>query len=127
MKEETKYCLNCGDRMVGRSDKKFCSDECRTMFNNRKYRDIHREVARIDRILKKNYSIIDTLYKKGERRIAFTALFGMGFNFEYVTSMRESSDIDSSFVAGCYNYSYVIGFDGVVSIQKRDATQVRSC
>lgn len=118
--EETRYCMNCRKIIVGRSDKKFCSDECRTMFNNRKYRERYCSVSRIDRILKRNYSIMDTLYKKGERKVSFSALFGMGFNFEYVTSMRESPDIYSSYVAGCYNYSYIIGFDGIVSIRKRE-------
>lgn len=120
MDGETRYCMNCRKIIVGRSDKKFCSDECRTMFNNRKYRERYYGMTRIDRILKKNHSIIDSLYKKGKRKIAFSALFGMGFNFEYVTSMRESPDMYSSYVAGCYNYFYIVGFDGMVSIRKRE-------
>ena len=29
-----KVCLECGDKLVGRSDKKFCSDYCRNAHNN---------------------------------------------------------------------------------------------
>ncbi|MCI1778409.1 MAG: DUF2116 family Zn-ribbon domain-containing protein [Bacteroidales bacterium] len=36
--KEEKYCPVCGERIYGRSDKKFCSDECRTFYNRRNYR-----------------------------------------------------------------------------------------
>ena len=32
---EAKKCLECGDKVVGRIDKKFCSDYCRNAFNNK--------------------------------------------------------------------------------------------
>lgn len=118
MKEEIKLCQNCGERVVGRSDKKFCSDECRTMFHNQRYRDTFREISKINRILKKNYAIIDTLYKKGERQTSLTALFGMGFNFEFFTSLRKSTDSEDSFITGCYNYNYTISRNGSVSISE---------
>ena len=51
MEEEKKHCLNCSRLITGRSDKKFCSDSCRTMFNNRIYRERNDELIRIDRIL----------------------------------------------------------------------------
>ena len=34
-----KVCPVCGEKIVGRSDKKYCSDECRTFANNRKWRE----------------------------------------------------------------------------------------
>ena len=36
----TAHCLHCGDKIsYGRTDKKYCSDECRAFFNNRKLRE----------------------------------------------------------------------------------------
>ncbi|WP_431012719.1 DUF2116 family Zn-ribbon domain-containing protein, partial [Rahnella sp. PAMC25617] len=31
---EKKHCLNCGNVIQGRIDKKFCDDQCRNSFNN---------------------------------------------------------------------------------------------
>lgn len=122
MEEENRYCPNCNGLISGRSDKRFCSDSCRTMYNNRIYRERREEVARIDRILKKNHAIIEKLYAMGERRISFVALFGMGFNFDYMTSLRENPDTGSSFIIGCYDYSYIIGNDGTVVIDRKRTT-----
>ena len=122
MEEEKRCCPNCNRPFTGRSDKKFCSDSCRTMFNNRikrACRTQHGELSRIDRILKKNHAIIERLYSRGERETTFTELFGMGFNFEYQTSMRENPDTGSSYIIGCYDYTYVISRDGRVRFGKR--------
>jgi hypothetical protein len=32
--ETNKFCLNCNEKLVGRTDKKFCSDYCRTHYHN---------------------------------------------------------------------------------------------
>jgi len=34
-----KACLECGDNIVGRIDKKFCSDGCRNAYNNKVNKD----------------------------------------------------------------------------------------
>lgn len=124
MEEEKRYCPNCHGAIAGRADKKFCSDACRTMYNNRIYRDRRGVLNRIDRILKKNHSIIEGLYARGEKEIDFTELFGMGFNFNYITSMRENPDTESPFIMGCYDYSYVIDRNGKVTIGKKSFIQL---
>ncbi len=122
MEEEKRYCPNCNGLITGRSDKRFCSDACRTMYNNRLYRERREELIRIDRILKKNHSIIDRLYSSGKRKISFVALFGLGFNFDYITSMRENPSSGGSFIMGCYDYTFIIGNDGTVVIGRRKTT-----
>jgi len=124
MEEEKRYCLNCHRPVTGRSDKKFCSDSCRTTYNNRLYSRQRNALNRIDRILKKNHAIIDRLYSRGEREIEFTELFGMGFNFYYITSLRENPDTGNSFILGCYDYSYIIDRNGKVIIGKKRFTQL---
>jgi hypothetical protein len=91
------------------------------MYNNRIYKERRSALDRIDRILKKNHAIIERLYARGEREIAFTELFGMGFNFDYITSLRENPDTGSSYIIGCYDYSYVIDREGKVTIGRKSA------
>ena len=35
----SKQCPECGEKIVGRTDKKFCSDGCRNTYNNRMNKD----------------------------------------------------------------------------------------
>lgn len=37
-----KVCPECGEKIVGRTDKKYCSDECRAFANNRRWRERRR-------------------------------------------------------------------------------------
>lgn len=34
-----KKCLECGEKIVGRADKKFCNDYCRNAYNNNLHKD----------------------------------------------------------------------------------------
>jgi len=84
MKE--RKCLECGDLLRGRSDQKFCSDQCRNTYNNRKFGDANNLIRQINRILKKNRAILAEL-NPGDK----TTLFGVemvkaGFNFDYYTN-----------------------------------------
>ena len=40
-----KMCPVCGSRIVGRTDKKYCSDECRAFVNNRKWRERRNKIV----------------------------------------------------------------------------------
>ena len=40
-----KVCPVCGKKIVGRTDKKYCCDECRTFANNRRWRERRNAVA----------------------------------------------------------------------------------
>ncbi len=32
-----RHCTECGQRLAGRSDKKFCNDQCRTAWHNKQH------------------------------------------------------------------------------------------
>lgn len=119
---EEKFCLCCKRKIVGRSDKKFCSDECRTLYNNRKYRGENKEMTKIDRILKKNRSILNTLYSKGITETTTLKLFGLGFDFDFMTSIKKNSDKDS-FGFGCYEYTYNITRKGTIELEREEITR----
>lgn len=50
--EKTK-CLSCEEPITGRIDKKFCSDYCRSTYNNRLNSDATKIVRNINNRLKK--------------------------------------------------------------------------
>ncbi|MBR3303358.1 MAG: DUF2116 family Zn-ribbon domain-containing protein [Bacteroidales bacterium] len=41
--QREKLCPVCGERVIGRIDKIFCSDECRTFYNNKKKRELRQK------------------------------------------------------------------------------------
>ena len=56
-----KVCPECGDKIRGRADKKFCSDACRNAHNNSLNKDNKNLVRNINNRLRKNYSILESL------------------------------------------------------------------
>ena len=53
-----KTCLECGEKIVGREDKKFCSDGCRNAYNNKINKDSTNFMRNINNKLRKNYRIL---------------------------------------------------------------------
>ncbi len=79
-------CPECGMEFFGRKDKKFCSDQCRNSFNNRKTSDSNNFIRNINRILRKNRSILFDLNPNGKTKITRSKLMEEGFNFRYYTN-----------------------------------------
>ncbi len=119
VERDDRLCPNCRKPIVGRSDKTFCCDSCRSEFNNRKSRTKLKYVNEIDRILRKNRSIIDNLYSEGHTSIEFSALHNLGFNFHYITSLKEGPSSSDPCIIGCFDYCYSILEDGTVSLYKK--------
>ena len=55
---EPKICAECGAKMTGRVDKKFCSDLCRNSYNNRIKSEENDLVKKVNNILKRNRKIL---------------------------------------------------------------------
>ena len=86
MEENTKTCPECGDKIIGRADKKFCSDQCRNSYNNRLNSDASNLVRNINNILRKNRRILQELNKQsGKTMVSRDILLSKGFNFTYHT------------------------------------------
>lgn len=81
-----RQCEECGERVIGRADKKFCSDACRNAFNNALNKDIKNLVRNINNRLRKNYRILETLNTKDKTKVKKTTLQKHGFNFSFFTS-----------------------------------------
>lgn len=82
-----KKCPECGDKIIGRADKKFCSDACRNAHNNTLNKDNKNLVRNINNRLRKNYRILEALNSKDKTKTTKERLLRSGFNFEYFTSI----------------------------------------
>ena len=82
-----KACLECGEKIVGRTDKKFCSDYCRNAYNNNLNKDQKNLVRNINNLLRKNYRILETLNPGEKTKASKSKLLALGFSFDYFTSI----------------------------------------
>lgn len=82
-----KNCLECHEKIVGREDKKFCSDGCRNAYNNKMNKDHTNLMRNINNKLRKNYRVLSELNPEGKTKITKTKLISKGFDFELMTSV----------------------------------------
>jgi len=84
---EARECLECGDVVKGRIDKKFCSDYCRNSYNNKVNKDSKNLIRNINNRLRKNYKILSELNSTGKTKVSRTKLYDRGFDFQLFTSI----------------------------------------
>jgi len=80
-----KTCPECAEPIYGRSDKKFCSDYCRNIYNNKLHSDATNHIRNINNILRKNRRILSELLAAHHTQVPVKALIYAGYNFKYYT------------------------------------------
>ncbi len=86
-----KTCLECGDKIVGREDKKFCSDGCRNAYNNKINKDSTNFMRNVNNKLRKNYRILSELNPEEKSKTTKSKLLSKGFDFEFFTSILNTN------------------------------------
>ena len=82
-----KQCLECGEKIIGRIDKKFCSDGCRNAYNNRINKDSKNLIRNVNNRLRKNYRILEELNPDQKTKTTRSKLIEKGFDFNYLTTI----------------------------------------
>lgn len=100
----SRNCPECGDKIIGRADKKFCSDACRNAHNNALNKDAKNLVRNVNNRLRKNYRILETLNAKDKTKTTKEKLLRLGFNFDYFTSIYTTK------AGAVYYYLYDQGY-----------------
>lgn len=85
--DSKRLCLECGTKLMGRIDKKFCHDGCRNSYNNNINKDSKNLIRNINNRLRKNYRILETLNPKDKTKTTRTKLLAKDFDFNYFTSI----------------------------------------
>ena len=115
---EEKRCLDCGEILRGRVDKKFCSDQCRNNYNNRTHRDDFAVVRKVNAVLKSNYKILCGLNQTGKTTLHRDRLLEAGFNFKYLTSIYKPKSSSNTYYF-CYDQGYMELENGMLVLVKR--------
>lgn len=83
-------CKECGEKLRGRKDQKFCSDYCRNSYNNKQNEQANKQVRQINSILRKNRKILEQLNPNGKSTVDEMTLAERGFNFHYYTNVYKT-------------------------------------
>lgn len=103
-KNEEKTCLECGGKIKGRADKKFCSDTCRIAYNNKLNSDETNYMKNVNNALRKNRRILIELNPTGKAKVSREKLVEKGFDFNHFTSTYTTRE------NAVYHYCYEQGY-----------------
>lgn len=108
MEKSNRVCGHCGVALAGRSDKKFCSDQCRaTAGNTRKLSDKGERLMRdINGTLRHNRQVLRKASPEGKTTIRRRALELAGFDFRYFTHIYRTQMGNTYHF--CYDYGYLL-------------------
>lgn len=112
-------CLECNDEFIGRSDKKFCSTECRSTYNNRLNSDSSNFMRNINNILRKNRRILAELNPHGKAKIHRDKLTERGFKFSYFTNIYRTKKGNAYHF--CYDQGYLELEDNMFTLVVRQS------
>ncbi len=82
-----KTCPECGEKIKGRTDKKYCSDYCRNAFHNKVNKETSNLIRNTNNLLRRNHRILEELNPNGKTTVPRTKLLSKGFDFQYFTSV----------------------------------------
>ena len=112
-------CLECGDEFTGRADKKFCTTDCRSSYNNRLNSDSTNFMRNINNILRKNRRILAELNPDGKAKVHRDKLLDRGFKFSYFTNIYQTKQGKSYHF--CYDQGYMDIDNGYLILVRRQS------
>lgn len=112
-------CLECGEKIIGRVDKKFCDDSCRNSYNNKQKKNDTKLMRNINNTLRKNFKILSELqFNDNKAKTTKNKLASLGFDFEYITNIKTYKNGAQYFFV--YDYGYKLLEEDFVLVVKKE-------
>jgi hypothetical protein len=118
---EDKTCIECDEIIHGRADKKFCSDQCRNCYNNRRNSENNNFMRNVNGILRRNRRILADLTPDGKVTLPREKLSDYGYNFGFYTNTYINKK--GTVYYFCYEYG-VLPHNNLVTIVHRKGEKV---
>ena len=114
-----RVCLDCSNTLRGRTDKKFCDDQCRSNFNNRMKAGQQGCIGPINSILRKNHTVLSRICIGEKVRTSKDKLLINGFNPDYHTHLRQTQNGKTYYF--CYDYGFLfLNKDEILIVKKME-------
>jgi len=113
-----KKCKLCKKEFVGRTDKIFCTLECKSIYHTKLKAVTKHATKSVDKILHRNRSILLEVMGKNihSKRIPRKVLDEKKFNYAFITSYHINSK--DKFVNYVYDFSWMIFSDQEILIRR---------
>lgn len=117
---ESKVCLECGEVVKGRTDKKFCSDACRNIYHYRSNNAPINYVRNVVNALKRNRRILMELNDgaQGTKKVHRDKLVQKGYNFMYHTNIYRT--MKGNTYVFCFEHGYLEISENWYALVRRD-------
>jgi hypothetical protein len=110
-------CLECGDKIrYGRSDKKFCCEDCKTRHYNNLAKGSRAYRRRVISRLSRNYQVLERILRSGESSAEIMDMIAAGFSPDSVTGYHKSRSRSDEY--WCFDIKYRMSESRVHSISK---------
>lgn len=86
----TSQCLNCGKKLTGRRDKKYCDNQCKAEYHNQNktYGELY--ISSAQSITRHNRRILKTLCPEGKATVRKEVLDNMDYDFKHFSGLYKS-------------------------------------
>ncbi len=117
---DSKVCLECGEAVKGRTDKKFCSDACRNIYHYRSNNAPINYVRNVVNALKRNRRILMELNDgpEGTKKVHRDKLVQKGYNFMYHTNIYRT--MKGNTYVFCFEHGYLEISENWYALVRRD-------
>jgi predicted nucleic acid-binding Zn ribbon protein len=115
---DAKVCLECGEPIKGRTDKKFCSDACRNIYHYRSNNAPINYVRNVVNALKRNRRILSELNPEGKAKVHRSKLLEKGYDFMYHTNTYRTKA--GNVYVFCFEHGYLELGENTYVLVRRD-------
>lgn len=112
--KNVEVCLSCSGKLTGRIGKKFCSDQCRAQYHNRRKTNEEKWIQQLNRILRKNRTVLKDLNPAGKATVRQEIMEQLGFDPRFYTHQYKTDKGDIYHF--CYEWGYQMLDNGKVLI-----------
>lgn len=117
-----RICLACKEPIVGRSDKRFCRDGCRNLYNNQRNSVPNRFVRGVNVILKQNRRILrELLGEENRAKVSRDKLLSSGMQFDFYTNQLRNAKGENYFFV--YEFGYLPLNKEVYIVVRKDLSE----
>ena len=115
-------CPICNAPVTGRLDKKYCSDQCRHLANNKHKLESQQNLIDSNRVLRRNRTILKKLCPEGKATVRRSVLTDLGFNPSYFTSLFITEKKQVYYLSYDYGFTPIIdkGVQKALIIRRQD-------
>jgi hypothetical protein len=119
-----RFCISCGKELKGRSDKKFCDVQCKSVYHNTNRPFHERSIQKINSGLRHNRSLLARFCPGGKSTVEKQVLEKLDFRFDLFTHVYPFTKGTYYF---CYEYGYLPvlekGIQKMLIVHKQDYMQ----